>query len=401
MLDQIATWADKYQALANIVGLIFGGPALVYLINALMKAVRERDEAKRKGEDLTGQLAEANVNRETAQSKLRSIIDLFENDLDDIWTRSPILKPMSFNKINNGIPIMVIANLKGGVGKTTLAANLAAYFEHTRNERILAIDLDYQGSLSSMLLNENANRNKRSAKGVKDLLVGTSDPNKMISNSYSIRDTQRDSRILECESSFSNFETRVLLDWILNKENGDCRYNIANVLLSDEIQDQFQRIIIDAPPRITAGFIASLCTATHLVVPTVLDVLSAERVGLFLKDIRRWQEAGLIKKFENDLFVVGTMKRNANGKGVMGSEQQAIEEVKRQLRSQLGSDHYFIEDALVARKEDIAEVAGLRIAYFDNRSVFDPLGDRLFKATKRTLGGAHESRSTHADFAAL
>lgn len=48
-------------------------------------------------------------------------------------------------------PIIMVANLKGGVGKTTLTANLAAFFSE-RGKRVLLIDCDYQGSLSNMLL---------------------------------------------------------------------------------------------------------------------------------------------------------------------------------------------------------------------------------------------------------
>ena len=42
--------------------------------------------------------------------------------------------------------------LKGGVGKTTIAANLIAHYTKKKNQRILAIDLDFQGSLSSMII---------------------------------------------------------------------------------------------------------------------------------------------------------------------------------------------------------------------------------------------------------
>src|SRR4029434_1244686 len=48
-------------------------------------------------------------------------------------------------------PVILVANLKGGVGKSTLVANLAAYFREA-GKRVLVIDGDYQGSLSNMLL---------------------------------------------------------------------------------------------------------------------------------------------------------------------------------------------------------------------------------------------------------
>src|SRR6266436_2595638 len=48
-------------------------------------------------------------------------------------------------------PVILVANLKGGVGKSTLVANLAAYFREA-GKRVIVIDGDYQGSLSNMLL---------------------------------------------------------------------------------------------------------------------------------------------------------------------------------------------------------------------------------------------------------
>src|SRR5439155_52308 len=49
--------------------------------------------------------------------------------------------------------ILSVVNLKGGVGKTTVTAHLAMALSW-RGYRVLMVDLDLQGSLSSLFVNE-------------------------------------------------------------------------------------------------------------------------------------------------------------------------------------------------------------------------------------------------------
>ena len=79
---------------------------------------------------------------------------ILSGDEDELWHfRSPS-PPKSHQRILNDIRtrIITVANLKGGVGKTTLSANLAAYFDRNLGKRVLVIDADYQGSITGLLM---------------------------------------------------------------------------------------------------------------------------------------------------------------------------------------------------------------------------------------------------------
>jgi chromosome partitioning protein len=53
-------------------------------------------------------------------------------------------------------------------------------------------------------------------------------------------------------------------------------------LHTDTVADQYDLVLIDAPPRLTSGTINGLCASTHLLVPTAFTGVSAEPVANFL-----------------------------------------------------------------------------------------------------------------------
>ena len=158
-----------------------------HLHNLLSQRDTERDDLKTKIQELGGQcesLHEANADlvevsqglQETLAKKLtsgtnacmrpgrslpcqRQQIEQFNNQMrlvteqeGKFWERPPsegIPNFRTFDKTRP--PIIAVANLKGGVGKTTLTANLGATL-WSRDSRVLLVDLDNQGSLTSLCL---------------------------------------------------------------------------------------------------------------------------------------------------------------------------------------------------------------------------------------------------------
>jgi chromosome partitioning protein len=401
VIDALKDFANNYSSLITLVVTAIGGVATVFFGGKLFHSLvqhrirhleGELDENRaalsQRDQELNAariELAEVTLKAKALTDKMQRISGAFEGKHNNIWLRnSPQPRPDDYDeKVQKGIPIILVANLKGGVGKTTLSANLAAYFETVHNERVLAIDLDYQGSLSSMLLPEPYNRQRRTADGLKKILSGKEDVSLVFSDSRPIRGSGRDSRIIDCDDPFADFETRMLVRWLVSEDALDVRYNLARTLCDDQIQHHFQRVIIDAPPRLTTGFVNALCSSTHLVVPFVLDILSAERVGLFLDTVKQMKPK-LFPYLELGA-VVGMMKGDKSPI-LRETEMKAVAEAISRVKQNWGPGDYVLEKLLVPRKQPIADAAGVSIAYFGSkevRDIIDPLGREIFNRTRR------------------
>ena len=189
-IEQLKDFAQAYTPLAvlttTLIGFVFGLKTNLWShLRGKLKDFWNTDIQTLK-----------NKNRELT-AKLDRVRDAFIDD-NNLWRRTPVDKPPRYDAdLQASIPIILLANLKGGVGKTTIAANLAAYFERCKDERVLAIDLDHQGSLSSMLLPESTQRNPAPADTVKRLIGGDATA---VSGPFApceyIRHTQRHSRLV-------------------------------------------------------------------------------------------------------------------------------------------------------------------------------------------------------------
>ncbi len=77
-----------------------------------------------------------------------------------------------------------------------------------------------------------------------------------------------------------------MVRWLIGDESADIRYRLAHLLLSDAVLRNFDVILIDAPPRLTTTSVQALCTSTHVLIPTILDPLSADAVGYFGRQLK-------------------------------------------------------------------------------------------------------------------
>jgi chromosome partitioning protein len=323
-----------------------------------------------------------------------------------IWLADSIRpkQPREYRRwLEASVPIIVVANLKGGVGKTTTATNLAAHYAIKKGKRVLIIDLDFQGSCSSSclsranrerLLEEQAEGNPSKAAS----LIEGKDSAWLRSATEDVDGVQK-ARIIPAYYSLASMENRVMVEWLLGKRDYDIRYHLAEVLHSESVQRGYDLIIVDAPPRLTTACVQALCAATHVLIPTVLDELSAEAVAAFADQLRVGQELWPHLRI---VGVLGTMtERNTVVDGKLretplnGYENDAHILARDLLSRALRTANKPLSDATVLPmecftpdKSVLGRAAGRGVAYADPgnsqalievREAFDRLGAELDK----------------------
>ena len=197
-------------------------------------------------------------------------------------------------------PIIALANLKGGVGKTTLTANLGAILSDL-NRRVLLVDLDYQGSLTSLCLPAHEIREIRSRDEFVSRLF-TEDgiaPEELPRYCHPVRQLTG-VRLIAADDPLADKENQVMARWLLNPDAGDVRYLLRALLHSPLVQQEYDYVLIDCPPRMTTACINAFTAADFLLIPVQLDRTSTEAVPRQLRSLRK-----LKKVVCPDLAVLG------------------------------------------------------------------------------------------------
>lgn len=189
--------------------------------------------------------------------------------------------------------IIAVSNQKGGVGKSTLTFNMG-YLLAEQGKRILVIDADPQGSLSTIFNVDD------SMKNIYNVLLEQEPLQK------TIIEVEENLHLLPGGIELADFEVNVAI------KAG--RENCFKEMLG-EIEEQYDYILIDSPPSLGLLLINILNASNRVIIPTQTDYLSYKGLDLLLHTIARVKET-----FNRELKVLGVVATGFDGRTLHSKE---------------------------------------------------------------------------------
>ena len=322
--------------------------------------------------------------------RLNRLENISQGDGASFWTANPppgvIELPDYERRLRNSIPVCVFANQKGGVGKTTLSANIAAVFAE-RGERVLVIDVDYQGSLTGLMLSQGQIYPAEGENFPSTINLLFEDQLNPLWAGTAISTAAERLDFISCWYPFEQLERRLEHAWAVFQQPDDVRYRLARAIQSDHVLRNYDRVVIDLPPRMTAGFVNGICAGTHLFIPTVVDRVSAVAVGTFAGQFRRLRDnCNTVIELSG---IIGTMTARQTVNPQLAAP---IEKANEVANSALDTEQqYFFRDSLMARTTQISYSTENGIAYYHTerniREMFERIADDVaIRAPRRPPG---------------
>jgi len=282
-------------------------------------------------------------------------------DPRDFWLRTPSPGDLIEHQagLASSVPVLCVVNFKGGVGKTTISANLAAHFA-AQGKRVLLIDSDYQGSLSETVMSHAKIADFIGSSYM--LIEGERDPESVRGKAERLVSIDSRLWIYPAFYDYSRAEVKMMFRWLVGHDF-EIRYNMSRYLRSapfsfDNAESGFDLVIIDAPPRLLTGVVNALVASTHVLIPTILDGQSQRATVNTVMAIQQFRQ-----KLNPSLKFLGIAPSLvSSAAGFNDRELEAIADLEQSL-GESGELVPILKSCPIWRREELAKAGGSEIIY--------------------------------------
>lgn len=233
--------------------------------------------------------------------------------------------------------VIVVANQKGGVGKTTTAINLSACLAEA-GQKVLAIDMDPQGNMTSGL-------------GVdKDEVENTA--YELLLGETEMKDCLQKSVVDGLELIASNINLAGAEIELIGTEEKE--FILQKAL--EPIREMYDFVIVDCPPSLNMLTINAMCAADTVLVPIQCEYYALEGLSQLIHTINLVQD-----RLNPDLEIEGVVFTMYDARTNLSL--QVVENVKSNLQQA-------IYKTIIPRNVRLAEAPshGMPINLYDSKS---------------------------------
>jgi chromosome partitioning protein len=368
---QTSAFIREHDTLFKLVGLGIG-PFLAILgfFWGLADKAELRDLAEKLG-DAKRMAEDERKAAERAENALKDKVDRIESlerdletvaDAGRLWKlrkNQPFIEYKGWKYDPEGAKIVTVSLFKGGVAKTHLAANFAAYVSEKHQKPVLLIDLDYQGSLSFAVLT--AAGIEPVGSNVDALFEPDADLATLSSKRIHLARTG-DATVLNegkglsrawlvpADYTLAQVESRLLVERVIHDRKSalDERYRLAHLLLQPSVRREYAMVVIDTPPRMTLGTVNAFVASHYYIVPTILDRVSSEAVRPFLTQVE-----SLKHDLELDLKLAGIVGTLTRAMPLASSEAVHRDQIVETAKAVLNTDVNFMVAQNMPRKAQV------------------------------------------------
>lgn len=182
--------------------------------------------------------------------------------------------------------VISIVNLKGGVGKTTTAVNMAYELAVTHGLRVLLVDADHQGNASRFY------RVSAESGSLSDLIEGRCACYDALVQPTAYRNLD----VLPSDM------TLLSADLSLVAAGQSCRACLPDLRAAIEEDDAYDVMLIDCPPAFTAASVSAIAASTDLVIPIKLDYYAIEGMTELVEQLRGVQRVSATARIAGALI---------------------------------------------------------------------------------------------------